>query len=139
MVDDCSVMEQFREPKKILNQFKQYDMKIDETIVVSSLIDKLPPSWKDFKRSLKHKKDDISLKALATSLRIEENFRKQEQNRMQILMVPKSLLWRKARKVRLPRKSSSKRMMTSSRRKGIRISLASIVESLVTLKRSVDY
>ena len=54
MVDGRSVMEQFRDIEKMLNQFKQYDMKMDEMIVVSSIIDRLPPSWKDFKRSLKH-------------------------------------------------------------------------------------
>ena len=64
----------------MLNQFKQYDMKMDETIIVSSIIDKLPPSWKNFKRSLKHKKEDITLEALANHLRIEEEYRKQDQN-----------------------------------------------------------
>ena len=44
MVDGRSVMEQFRDIEKMLNQFKQYDMKMDEMIVVSSIIDKLPPS-----------------------------------------------------------------------------------------------
>ena len=49
-------------------------MKMDEMIVVSSIIDKLPPSWKDFKRSLKHKKEEISLEALANHLLIEEEY-----------------------------------------------------------------
>ena len=44
MVDGRSVMEQFCDIEKVLNQFKQYDMKMDEMIVVSSIIDKLPPS-----------------------------------------------------------------------------------------------
>ena len=78
MVDGRSVMEQFRDIEKMLNQFKQYDMKMDEMIVVSSIIDKLPPSWKDFKRSLKHKKEEISLEALANHLHIEEEYRKQD-------------------------------------------------------------
>ncbi|KAH1114176.1 hypothetical protein J1N35_007554 [Gossypium stocksii] len=73
MVDGCSVMEQFRDIKTILNQFMQYDMKMDEIIVVSSIRDKLPPYWKDFKRSLKHKKEKISLETLANHLRIEED------------------------------------------------------------------
>ncbi|XP_052880483.1 uncharacterized protein LOC128286804 [Gossypium arboreum] len=80
MVDGRSVMELFRDIKKMLNQFKQYNMKMDEMVVVSSIIDKLPPSWKDFKRSIKHKKEEISLKDLANHLRIEEEYRKQDQN-----------------------------------------------------------
>ena len=75
MIDNKSVMEQFRDIEKLLNHFKQYDMKMDNTIVVSSIIDKLPPSWKDFKRTLKHKKEDISLEDLANSLRLEEEYR----------------------------------------------------------------
>ncbi|KAL5812345.1 hypothetical protein ACOSQ3_027295 [Xanthoceras sorbifolium] len=31
-------------------------MNMDEYIIVYAIIDKLPPSWKDYKRSLKHKK-----------------------------------------------------------------------------------
>ncbi|KAL3507093.1 hypothetical protein ACH5RR_032475 [Cinchona calisaya] len=59
MVDGKHVMEQLYEIG-LLNNFKQYKMNMDETIIISSIIDKLPPSWKDFKRSLKHKKEDIS-------------------------------------------------------------------------------
>ncbi|GJS07419.1 zinc finger, CCHC-type containing protein [Tanacetum coccineum] len=42
---------------------------------VSSIIDKLPPSWKDFKHTLKHGKDDLSLVQLGSHLRIEESLR----------------------------------------------------------------
>lgn len=51
MVDDKSLMEQLYEIERILNNYKQHNMNMDETIIVSSIIDKLPPSWKDFKRS----------------------------------------------------------------------------------------
>ncbi|GJT04459.1 zinc finger, CCHC-type containing protein [Tanacetum coccineum] len=40
------------------------------------LIDKLPPSWKDFKHTLKHGKDDLSLVQLGSHLRIEESLRR---------------------------------------------------------------
>ena len=50
---------------------------MDESIIVSNIIDKLPPSWKDFKRNLKHKKEDISLEQLANSLRVEEEIREE--------------------------------------------------------------
>ncbi|XP_012575611.2 uncharacterized protein [Cicer arietinum] len=64
MVDSKSVMEQRHEIEYILNNYKQHKMHMDETIIVSSIIDKLPPSWKDFKKSMKHKKEDISLEQL---------------------------------------------------------------------------
>ncbi|GJZ16079.1 hypothetical protein Tco_0551756 [Tanacetum coccineum] len=48
---------------------------MDESISVSSVIDKLPPSWKDFKYTLKHGKDDLSLFQLGSHLRIKESLR----------------------------------------------------------------
>ena len=44
-----------------------YNVNMDETIIVSTIINKMPTSWKDFKHSFKHKKEDISLE-LANSL-----------------------------------------------------------------------
>nr|XP_043623130.1 uncharacterized protein LOC122594907 [Erigeron canadensis] len=57
------------------SQFTQHKMNMDETIQVSSIIDKLPPSWKEFKHSLKHKKEELTLVELGSHLRIEESLR----------------------------------------------------------------
>nr|GFA25654.1 zinc finger, CCHC-type [Tanacetum cinerariifolium] len=46
---------------------------MDETIQVSSIIDKLPLSWRDFKHTLKHKKEELTLVKLESHLRIEES------------------------------------------------------------------
>ncbi|KAK9750884.1 hypothetical protein RND81_02G228400 [Saponaria officinalis] len=48
---------QYNELLRILGQFTQHKMEMDESISVSSIIDKLPPPWKDFKHMLKHKKE----------------------------------------------------------------------------------
>nr|GEY67557.1 retrovirus-related Pol polyprotein from transposon TNT 1-94 [Tanacetum cinerariifolium] len=50
----------------------------DESIYVPGIIDKLPPSWKDFKHSLKHNKDDLSLVQLGSHFRIKETLRAKE-------------------------------------------------------------
>ncbi|GJZ35330.1 zinc finger, CCHC-type containing protein [Tanacetum coccineum] len=63
---------------------------MDESISVSSVIDKLPPSWKDFKHSLKHGKDDLSLVQLGSHLRIEESLRAQERHVQYIRMLEMS-------------------------------------------------
>jgi len=81
MVGNKSVMGQLYEIERILNNYKQHNMNMDETIIVSSIIDKHPPSWKDFKRTMKHKKEDISLEQLGNHLRLEEEYRKQEGNK----------------------------------------------------------
>ncbi|GAU30034.1 hypothetical protein TSUD_161200 [Trifolium subterraneum] len=83
MIDDRSVMEQMNELERILNNYKQHNMNMDETIIVSSIIDKLPPSWKEFKKSLKHKKEDISVEELGNHLRLEEEYRKHDDTKNQ--------------------------------------------------------
>ncbi|XP_074296843.1 uncharacterized protein LOC141627497 [Silene latifolia] len=62
--------------KKFL--FAQHKMEMDESISVSSIIDKLPPSWKYFKHMLKHKKEELSIIQLGGHFRIEESLRAQE-------------------------------------------------------------
>ncbi|GJT04203.1 zinc finger, CCHC-type containing protein [Tanacetum coccineum] len=81
MVDSRPVIEQFNELLRILGQYTQHGLKMDESISVSSVIDKFPPFWKDFKHSLKHGKDDLSLVQLGSHLRIEESLRAQESNK----------------------------------------------------------
>ncbi|GJY31229.1 zinc finger, CCHC-type containing protein [Tanacetum coccineum] len=81
MVDSRPVMEQFNELLRILGQYTQHGLKMDESIFVSSVIDKLLPSWKDFKHTLKHDKDDLSLVQLGSHLRIEESLRAQDCNK----------------------------------------------------------
>ncbi|XP_076937713.1 uncharacterized protein LOC143605514 [Bidens hawaiensis] len=71
MVDSRSVVEQYHELCRILGQFSQHNMNMDESISVSSIIDKLPPSWKDFKHNLKHMKGELSLVELGGHFIIE--------------------------------------------------------------------
>nr|GEY84819.1 hypothetical protein [Tanacetum cinerariifolium] len=61
MVAFRAVMEQYNELLRILGQYTQHGLKMDESIFVSSIIDKLPPSWKDFKHTLKHEVDGTSV------------------------------------------------------------------------------
>ncbi|CAM8964964.1 unnamed protein product [Rhodiola kirilowii] len=79
IVDSRPVPEQFNELSRILGQFAQYNMKMNDSIAVSSIIDKLPPLWKDFKHKLKHKKEEMSLEELGGELQVEESIRIQEE------------------------------------------------------------
>ncbi|GJS52677.1 hypothetical protein Tco_0626039 [Tanacetum coccineum] len=81
MVDFRHVMEQFNEILRILEQYTQHGLKVDESISVSSVIDKLPPSWKDFKYTLKYVIDDLSLVQLGSHLRIAESLRAQDSDK----------------------------------------------------------
>ncbi|WVZ05224.1 hypothetical protein V8G54_018570 [Vigna mungo] len=78
MTDAKPRMEQFHEIQRILGSFKQHNIAMDETFIVSSIIDKLPPNWKDVRNSLKHNKDDMNVEQLAAHLRIEKGIRPQD-------------------------------------------------------------
>ncbi|GJX84552.1 zinc finger, CCHC-type containing protein [Tanacetum coccineum] len=61
MTDSRPVLEQYNELLDILGRFTQHKMNMDESIQVSYIIEKLPPSWKDFKHALKHLKEELTL------------------------------------------------------------------------------
>nr|GEX87831.1 hypothetical protein [Tanacetum cinerariifolium] len=68
-------MDQMYELEHILCMFTQNNMDMDESIHVASIVDKLLSTWKDVKKNLKHRKDDLSLKDLPKHLLIEEPYR----------------------------------------------------------------
>lgn len=78
MIDARPVMEQYHELLRILGQFAQHNLKMDEAISVAMIIDKLPPSWKEFKHTLKHNKEELTLVQLGSHFRIEEALKNQE-------------------------------------------------------------
>ncbi len=75
MHDNRPVLEQFHDIQRIINHCKLKNLNMDDNVIVSAIIEKLPPSWKDYKKELKHKKEDLSLEELETHLRIEQESR----------------------------------------------------------------
>lgn len=75
VTDNKSVFDQFLELEYIAGQLEKEWSKIDESILVGSIIDKLSQSWWDHKKSLKHKKNEMCLEELAQDLQIEEQLR----------------------------------------------------------------
>ena len=75
MVENRSVMEQYHELLRVLGQLTLHGINLDENFAVSSIIDKLPPSWKEAKHLLEHGKEEMPLVQLASHLRIEEEFK----------------------------------------------------------------
>ncbi|GJR23337.1 hypothetical protein Tco_0971864 [Tanacetum coccineum] len=52
---------------------------MDEAIKVSCIFDKVPHSWKDFKHTLKHQKEELTLVELDSHLRIKESLKTHEE------------------------------------------------------------
>ncbi|GJS60677.1 hypothetical protein Tco_0655461 [Tanacetum coccineum] len=73
MVDSRPVMKQYNELLGIPARFTQHKMNMDEVIQVSCVIDKRSPSRKDFKHTLKHKKEELTLVELSSHVHIEES------------------------------------------------------------------
>nr|GEU98453.1 zinc finger, CCHC-type [Tanacetum cinerariifolium] len=82
MNDSRPVLEQHNELISILERLTQHKINMDEAIKVSCIIDKLHPFWKDFKHTLKHKKEELTLVVLGSHLRIEESLRMQDSDKL---------------------------------------------------------
>ena len=60
---------------------KVHDITMDEIYIVSSIIDKLPNTWRYVKHALKHKKEEITLSELAQHLQVEASLRELESSK----------------------------------------------------------
>ena len=78
MVDSNTVLNQVQELQVVVHDIHAEEMTLSETFQVASFIEKLPPSWRDFKNYLKHKRKELSLEDLIVRLRIEEDNRLSE-------------------------------------------------------------
>ncbi|GJX85546.1 hypothetical protein Tco_0336320 [Tanacetum coccineum] len=57
----------------LLHDIHAEGMTLSETFQVAAIIEKLPPSWVEFKNYLKHKRKEMSVEDLVVRLRIEED------------------------------------------------------------------
>nr|GEZ87166.1 zinc finger, CCHC-type [Tanacetum cinerariifolium] len=81
MTNSRPVMEQYNKLLGILRRVTQHKINIDKAIQVSCIIDKHPPSWKDFKHTLKHLKEELTLVESGIHLHIKESLRVQDSDK----------------------------------------------------------
>ncbi|XP_076881606.1 uncharacterized protein LOC143529777 [Bidens hawaiensis] len=73
MIDSKTVMSQVQDLQVVLYDIHTEGMSLSETFQVACIIEKLPPSWVDFKNYLKHKLKEMTIEDLVVRLRIEED------------------------------------------------------------------
>ncbi|XP_021802755.1 uncharacterized protein LOC110746825 [Prunus avium] len=80
MVDSRSVIAQVEELQKLISELHAEGCSINEHFQVGAIIEKLPPSWNDFKIYLKHKCREMNMEDLILRLQVEEDHRKGDKN-----------------------------------------------------------
>ncbi|GJS01455.1 retrovirus-related pol polyprotein from transposon TNT 1-94 [Tanacetum coccineum] len=73
MVDSKNVISQVQDLHVLLYDIHTEGMTLSETFQVAAIIEKLPPSWVEFKNYLKHKRKEMSVEDLVVCLHIEED------------------------------------------------------------------
>ncbi|GJT14034.1 retrovirus-related pol polyprotein from transposon TNT 1-94 [Tanacetum coccineum] len=80
MDDSKIVITQVQDLQILLHDIHAEGMTLSETFQVTTIIEKLPPSWVEFKNYLKHKRKEMSVEDLVVRLRIEEDNKLAQKN-----------------------------------------------------------
>ena len=75
MTDDRPIVDQAHEIQSLAKELEQFKCNLPDKFVAGGIIAKLPPSWRNFATSLKHKRQEFSVSDLIGSLHVEEKAR----------------------------------------------------------------
>ncbi|KAF3650371.1 putative protein-like [Capsicum annuum] len=73
IIDSKSVVSQVQELQVIIHDLLAEGLIVNDVFQVATIVEKLPPLWKDFKNYLKHKRKEMTVEDLIVRLLIEED------------------------------------------------------------------
>ena len=143
MVNNRSVVEQAHEIQCIAKELELLKCVLPDKFVAGCIIAKLPPTWRNFATTLKHKRQEISVENLIASFDVEEKARAKDtaekgEGQSSANMVQKKTFSR-TKGTTSPHSTSLQRLQPSRRRSRTRLSLhVSYAESPTTLPRTAQ-
>jgi hypothetical protein len=75
MVDGRSVMKEAHEIQLLVGELAHFECVLPNKFVVGGIIAKLPPTWRNFATTLKHKEEAMTVGSLIATLDVEEKVR----------------------------------------------------------------
>ncbi|KAI5333426.1 hypothetical protein L3X38_023557 [Prunus dulcis] len=92
-----SLDKKYRTEDAGMKKFIVEKMELSESIQVADVIEKLPPSWKDFKNYLNHKRKEMGLEDLIVRLRIKEDNHCLDKNSRSIIKATANIVEKESR------------------------------------------
>ncbi|KAF3664438.1 Histone acetyltransferase HAC4 [Capsicum annuum] len=117
------------------------EISLDENFHVGAIVSKLPPSWKEYRSKLLHKKEDLTLEKLLQHLQIEQETRWHDNNSLKEPVIKAHMVEEKSNKKKPENKNFSKNSQSrkEERKNKLKNDLVAMVTEAYVAKDQVEW